>query len=79
LSNIIFILVLIISIFEVIYKTLKKKKSLFVISVLASILTAKAQENDGITLTVIIENILNNDGHILSALHNEESFLKVMD
>ncbi|WP_245737111.1 hypothetical protein [Maribacter orientalis] len=79
MSNIIFILVLIISIFEVIYKTLKKKKSLFVISVLASILTAKAQENDGITLTVIIENILNNDGHILSALHNEESFLKVMD
>ena len=76
MSNIIFILVLIISIFEVIYKTLKKKKSLFAISVLASILTAKAQENDGITLTVIIENVLNNDGHILSALHNEESFLK---
>ncbi|MEH6762671.1 DUF2141 domain-containing protein [Maribacter arcticus] len=37
------------------------KKSLFTISVLASIFTAKAQENDG---------------YILSALHNEESFLK---
>lgn len=79
MSNIIFILVLIISIFEVIYKTLKKKKLLFAISVLASILTAKAQENDGITLTVIIENIPNNHRHILSALHYEESFLKVMD
>jgi uncharacterized protein (DUF2141 family) len=52
------------------------KKSLFTISVLASIFTAKAQENDGVTLTVIIENVLNNDGYILSALHNEESFLK---
>ena len=50
------------------------KKLLFTISVLASIFTAKAQKNDGITLIVIIKNILNNDGHILSALHNEESF-----
>ncbi|WP_339841998.1 DUF2141 domain-containing protein [uncultured Maribacter sp.] len=52
------------------------KKLLFTISVLATIFTAKAQENQGVTLTVIIENVLNNDGHILSALHNEKSFMK---
>jgi uncharacterized protein (DUF2141 family) len=39
-------------------------------------ITAKTQQNDSVTLTVVIENIFNNDGHILSTLRNESSFLK---
>jgi len=52
------------------------KKLLFTLTVLAMSFTMNAQENDGITLTVIIENVLNNDGHILSGLHNENTFMK---
>ncbi|WP_291967697.1 DUF2141 domain-containing protein [Maribacter sp.] len=52
------------------------KKLLFTITVLALSFTMNAQENEGITLTVIIENVLSSDGHILSGLHNENTFMK---
>jgi len=52
------------------------KKLLFTITVLAMTLTMNAQENEGITLTVIIENVLNDDGHILSGLHTTDTFMR---
>lgn len=52
------------------------KKLLFTITVLAMTVTMNAQGNDGVTLTVIIENVLNDEGHVLSALHNEQTFMK---
>ena len=52
------------------------KKLLFTITVFAMSFTMNAQEKEGITLTVVIENVLNNEGHVLSALHNEDTFMK---
>ncbi|WP_299800121.1 DUF2141 domain-containing protein [uncultured Maribacter sp.] len=52
------------------------KKLLFTITVFAMCITMNAQEKEGITLTVVIENVLNNEGHVLSALHNEATFMK---
>ena len=52
------------------------KKLLFTITVFAMSFTMNAQEETGITLTVVIENVLNNEGHILSGLHNETTFMK---
>ncbi|APQ16000.1 DUF2141 domain-containing protein [Maribacter hydrothermalis] len=52
------------------------KKLLITITVFAMSFTMNAQENEGITLTVIIENVLNNDGYVLSALHNENTFMQ---
>lgn len=53
------------------------KKLLVVIGLFACILTLSAQENSGLTLRVVLENVPNNEGSILSALHTEETFLKV--
>ncbi|WP_339657242.1 DUF2141 domain-containing protein [uncultured Maribacter sp.] len=52
------------------------KKLLFTISVFVIVFTVKDQEHKGVTLTIIVENVFNNNGHTLSALHNEKSFLK---
>ena len=52
------------------------KKLLFSIIVLAMSLTMNAQNSEGITLTVVIENVLNSEGHVLSGLHNEDTFMK---
>ena len=52
------------------------KKLLFSIIVLAMSLTINAQNSEGITLTVVIENVLNSEGHVLSGLHNEDTFMK---
>lgn len=52
------------------------KKLLVVVALFASILTISAQENKGVTLRVILENVLNDEGSILSALHTEETFMK---
>lgn len=52
------------------------KKLLFTIALFVMTITMNAQEKDGITLTVVIENVLNNEGHVLSALHNEATFMK---
>lgn len=37
---------------------------------------ASAQESDGVTLTVTIENVLTDNGKVLAALHTEETFMK---
>lgn len=52
------------------------KKLLFVIALCATAFTATGQENEGVTLTVRIENVLNDTGSILSALHTQETFMK---
>ncbi len=38
--------------------------------------TATAQDAEGVTITVIIENVLNENGQILAGLHTEETFMK---
>ena len=38
--------------------------------------SGKAQENIGVTVTVTIENVLNDDGTILAALHSVDTFMK---
>ena len=43
--------------------------------VLTSFLS-NAQEKDGVTLTVTIENVLSNEGKIIGALHTEGTFMK---
>ena len=36
----------------------------------------KAQENEGVTITVIVPNVTNNDGSVLFALYTEDTFMK---
>lgn len=52
------------------------KKILLVFGLFTTMLTVSAQENEGITLTVVIENVLNDQGYVLSALHSQETFMK---
>jgi uncharacterized protein (DUF2141 family) len=37
---------------------------------------ATAQKNKGVNITLIIENVLSNEGKILGAFHSEETFMK---
>lgn len=39
-------------------------------------LIATAQENKGVTLTVTIENVLNDQGKVLASLHTDQTFMK---
>lgn len=39
-------------------------------------LVATAQKNEGVNITVIIENVLSDEGKILGSLHSEETFMK---
>lgn len=54
------------------------KKVLLVFGLFTTMLAVSAQENEGITLTVVIENVLNDQGYVLriSALHSQETFMK---
>lgn len=52
------------------------KKVLVAFEIFVSILTLSAQENNGVTLRVVLENVLHDEGSILSALHTEETFMK---
>ncbi len=47
-----------------------------ILGVLFSGLTVTAQENEGVTITVIIENVLSDEGKIQGALHTAETFMK---
>ncbi len=38
--------------------------------------TSKAQESEGATITVVVENVLSNQGTILAGLHTSETFMK---
>ncbi len=35
-----------------------------------------AQEKNGVTLTVVIENVLSDEGNVLAGLHTEETFMR---
>ena len=35
-----------------------------------------AQEKNGITITVVVENVLNDQGNVLAALHTQETFMR---
>jgi uncharacterized protein (DUF2141 family) len=37
-----------------------------------------AQENKGVTVSVVLENVLSDEGEILAALHTSETFMKGM-
>lgn len=39
-------------------------------------LTLSAQEESGVTITVVIENVLNDKGHVLAGLYTEENFMR---
>lgn len=39
-------------------------------------LTLNAQEDSGVTITVVIENVLNDQGNILAGLYTEENFMR---
>ncbi len=48
----------------------------FLIFSLFTFLTNAQEKNTGIDITVTIENIGNNDGNVLLALHTSETFMK---
>ena len=39
-------------------------------------LTLSAQEQSGVTITVVIENVLSDKGHVLAGLYTEENFMR---
>ena len=53
-------------------------KILFSLALLFGLVQSNAQAKEGITLTVVIENVLNDEGSILSALHTQTTFMKSM-
>ncbi len=53
-----------------------KTLSTLIIALLVSINFSFAQETNGKTITVTINNITNNNGHVLLSLHTESTFMK---
>ena len=47
-----------------------------VIGLVFTSFVANAQKNEGVNITLIIENVLSNEGKILGALHSKETFMK---
>jgi uncharacterized protein (DUF2141 family) len=41
-----------------------------------STLTGNAQDSEGVTVTVTIENVLSEEGRVMGALHTEQTFMK---
>lgn len=52
--------------------------SIYILIYIMSIFSSKAQESTGVTVSVFIENVLNENGQILAALHTRETFMKGM-
>ncbi len=46
------------------------------LGMLISSFIAKAQDSEGITISVTIENVMNSEGDILVALHSQDTFMK---
>ncbi|EAR01706.1 DUF2141 domain-containing protein [Maribacter sp. HTCC2170] len=55
---------------------MKTLKTLIIIVKIALTSSMNAQETNGSTVTVNIENVLSDEGQILGALHTEETFMK---
>lgn len=47
-----------------------------ILGLVFSSLVATAQDNKGVTITVVIENVLSDEGIIMGALHTEQTFMK---
>jgi|SRR6056297_474666 len=47
-----------------------------ILAVVLSTLTGSAQDSEGVTVTVTIENVLSDEGKVMGALHTEETFMK---
>ena len=52
------------------------KKFALILGLVFTSLFATAQENDGVTITVTIENVLSDGGTILAGLHTADTFMK---
>ncbi len=52
------------------------KKLVLILALIASTLPVRAQEEKGVTITVIIENVLSSEGTILGSLHTNDTFMK---
>ena len=48
----------------------------FLLTVFLTSLLAHAQESNGVTITVTIENVLSDEGHVIASLHTVETFMK---
>jgi uncharacterized protein (DUF2141 family) len=59
-----------------IIKTTVMKTLLTTLIALCFINLSIAQEEEGITVTVVLENVLSEDGNILAALHNKTTFMR---
>jgi uncharacterized protein (DUF2141 family) len=47
-----------------------------ILAVVLSTLTSNAQESEGVTVTVTIENVMSDEGKVMGALHTEQTFMK---
>ncbi len=47
-----------------------------ILGVVLTVFTATAQKDEGVNITVVIENVLSNEGKIMGALHTEQTFMK---
>ena len=52
------------------------KTTLYLIFAITTLFGSPLEPPAGVTVTVTIENVLNDQGHILAALHTEETFMK---
>jgi len=52
------------------------KKVIFALALFAATFTAGAQDKEGATITVTIENVLADGGTILASLHDQTTFMK---
>ena len=52
------------------------KKLVLVLAIVLTSFFVTAQENDGLTITVTVENVLSDGGTILAGLHTAETFMK---
>ncbi|WP_394971196.1 DUF2141 domain-containing protein [uncultured Croceitalea sp.] len=48
----------------------------FALGIFLIAFTTQAQEEEKVTVTVTVENVLNDNGNVLISLHNNETFMK---
>lgn len=47
-----------------------------ILGLVLTTVTGSAQESEGVTVTVTIENVLSDDGKVMASLHTEQTFMK---
>lgn len=52
------------------------KKYILTLFLIIAGLSLSAQQDSGVTITVVIENVLNDKGNILAGLYTEENFMR---